>query len=115
MLLILNKIKTEKKKNNKNFDKNKNLEIEVVKIKYANNHYKLQSALKELNESHVFNKNIHEIKNETLVDYVGEFEMVGLLEVGDQIRQTHIRFRNITDYEAYIISIDEGYDAEDAF
>ena len=40
--------------------------------------------------------------------------MVGNLKVGDQIRQTHIRFRNISDYEAYINSIDEGYDAEDA-
>ena len=47
-------------------------------------------------------------------DYEGEFEMVGKLSVGDQIRTTHIRFRNITDYEAYINSIDEGCDAEDA-
>ena len=40
--------------------------------------------------------------------------MVGLLVVGDQIRQTHISFRNIDDFESYINSIDEGYDAEDA-
>ena len=40
--------------------------------------------------------------------------MVVNLKVGDQTRQTHIRFRNIFDYEAYIKSIDEGYDAEDA-
>ena len=40
--------------------------------------------------------------------------MVGNLKVGDQIRQTHIRFRNFSDYEAYINSIDEGYDAEDS-
>ena len=40
--------------------------------------------------------------------------MVGNLKVGDQIRQTHIRFRNISDYEVYNNSIDEGYDAEDA-
>ena len=40
--------------------------------------------------------------------------MVGNLKIGDQIRQTHIRFRNISDYEAYINAIDEGYDAEDA-
>ena len=45
---------------------------------------------------------------------VGEFEMVGNLKVGDQNRQTHMRFRNIVDYEAYINAIDEGYDAEDA-
>ena len=40
--------------------------------------------------------------------------MVGSLKVGDQVRQTHSRFRKISDYEAYINSIDEGYDAEDA-
>ena len=40
--------------------------------------------------------------------------MVGNLKVGDQIRQTHIRFRNISDYEAYINSVDQEYDSEDA-
>ena len=40
--------------------------------------------------------------------------MVGSLKVGDQTRQTHIRVRNITDYEAYINAIDEKYDAEGA-
>ena len=47
-------------------------------------------------------------------DYEGDFEMVGNLKVGDQIRQTHIRFRNFDDYESFINSIAEGYDAEDA-
>ena len=54
------------------------------------------------------------LKNEILLDYVGEFEMAGSSKVGDQIGQTHIRFRNITDYEAYVNYIDEGYDAEDS-
>ena len=40
--------------------------------------------------------------------------MVGNLKVGDQIRKTNIRFRNMDDFEAYINAIDEGYDAEDA-
>ena len=70
--------------------------------------------MKALNRIHVVDKNLHEIKQEILVDYTGEFEMVGNLKVGDQIRQTHIRFRNISDYEAYINSIDEVYDAEHA-
>ena len=38
--------------------------------------------------------------------------MVANLKVGDQIRQTHIRFRKIGDYESYINSIDQGYDSE---
>ena len=67
-----------------------------------------------MNKIQVVNKNLHEIKQEILVDYVGEFDMVGNLKVGDQIRQTHIRFRSVSDYEAYINAIDEGYDAEDA-
>ena len=60
-------------------------------------------------------KFLHEIKQEILVDYTGEFEMVGNLKVGDQIRQTHIRLRNIFEHEAYINSIDEGYDAKIVF
>ena len=40
--------------------------------------------------------------------------MIGNLKIGDQIRQTHIRLRNIYDYEAYIICFDERDDAEDA-
>ena len=40
--------------------------------------------------------------------------MVGNLKIGDQIRQTHIRFRNMDDFDSYINSIDEGYDADDS-
>ena len=40
--------------------------------------------------------------------------MVGKLSAAAQIRTSHFGFRNITDYEAYIISIHEGYDAEDS-
>ena len=40
--------------------------------------------------------------------------MVGSLKVGDQIRQTHIRFRNITDYGSQINSVHQVYDAKDA-
>ena len=60
------------------------------------------------------NKYLHEIKKEILLDFVGEIEMVGNLKIGDQIRQTHIGFKNINVYESYIIAIEEGYDAEDA-
>ena len=60
------------------------------------------------NKIQVVDKNLHEIKNEILRDYIGEFEMVESLKVGDQSRQIHIRFRIIIEYEAYINSIDEG-------
>ena len=114
MKFSLSKIKTEKKKKNKNFDKIKQLEVLIINIKYANDPHKLENALKELNKIQVVNRNLQEIKQEILQDYTDEFEMVGNLKVGDQIRQTHIRFRKINDYEAYINSIDEGYDAEDS-
>ena len=114
MKILLNKIKSEKKKRNKNFDRIKQLEILLVRIKYADKPDKLQSALKELNKIQVIDKNLHEIKQEILQDYDGTFEMVGNLKVGDQVRQTHTRFRNISDYEAYINSIDQDYDSEDA-
>ena len=85
---LVNKIKTEKKNN----------------IKHDNDPNKIL----------VINKNLHETKQEILIDYTGEFEMIGNLKVGDQIRQTHIRFRNIADYEAYINAIDQDYDSEDS-
>ena len=47
MKALLNKIKSEKRKNNN--DKIQKIEIELVKIKYSNNPDKLQSTLKELN------------------------------------------------------------------
>ena len=111
MKLLLNKIESEKK--NKSFDNTKQLQIELVKIKYANNPSKLQSALKELDKTHV-NKKLLEIKNETLVDFTGGFQLVGELSFGDHIRQTHIRFRNINDYESYINAIDQDCESEDA-
>ena len=114
MKLFLNKIKSEKRKKYKNFNKIKQLEILLVNIKYANDYKKLENALKELNKIEVIDKNLHEIKNEILQDYDSTFEMVGTLIVGDQLRQTHIRFRNMIDFETYINSIDEGYHADDS-
>ena len=89
MKLLLNKIKTGKVKQNKIIDKIKKLEIELVKIEYLHNPNKLQSELKELNKIHVVNKNLHEIKNEILINFFGEIEIVGNLSVGDQIRETY--------------------------
>ena len=114
MKLLTNRIKSEKKKKNKISDKSKQLEKLLLNVKYANNFNNLKNALKELNKNHIVNKNLHEIKQEKLLDYDGEFEMVDNLKTGDQIRRTHIRFRNICDYETHINAIDEGYDAKDS-
>ena len=77
MKTLINTTKTERKKKNKNFDKIKNLEILLVKIKFANNPDKLQNTLKELNKIHAVDKKLHELRNEILRDYDGEFGMVG--------------------------------------
>ena len=113
MKLLLNKVKSERKKI-KDIDKTKQLEILLVNIKYANNPNLLQNALKQLNNIQVIDKNLQETKQEILQDYTGVFEMFDNLKVGNQIRETHTRFRNTNDYEAFINLIDEGYDAEDS-
>ena len=40
--------------------------------------------------------------------------MDGDLKIGDQIRRTVIRFKNMDNFETYINSIDQDYDSEDA-
>ena len=114
MKSILNTIKTEKKEKNKNLDKVKQLEIELVKLTYAINPNKSQSELKELNEIHSVRKNFHEIKNDSLRKYTGVLELVGNLSIGDHVRETHIRFRNMEDFESFINAIDEGYHSDDS-
>ena len=113
--LILNKIKSEKKNKNKNVDKIAELEILLVGIRYADNPNKSESALGELKEIQGIDKNLHEIKNEILLDYAGALEMVRNIEVRDQIRQTNTRLREMEDFETYINAIDQDYDSEDAF
>ena len=54
--LLFKKIKTEKKKENKNFDKIKQLGILLIRNKYADKPYKLENALRELNKIQVIVK-----------------------------------------------------------
>ena len=114
MKLILNKIKTEKKKKIKTIIKIKELENELVEFKKLKNPFLLESKLKNSNNFQVVDKNLHQIKNEILLDYTGEFEMIGRLSIADQIRATHNGFRNNPDYEAYFNAIDQDYKTEDA-
>ena len=58
--------------------------------------------------------NLHEIKNEILRDYAGDFELIGSMLVGEIEQKTNIRFKNVDDFESYINAIDNsGYDSED--
>ena len=58
--------------------------------------------------------NLHEIKNQILEDYTGDFELIGSMLVGEKEQKTNIMFKNVDDFEHYINAIDNsGYDSED--
>ena len=47
-----------------------------------------------------------------MLDYTGAFEMIGSMLIGEIEQKTIIRFRNVDDFETYIIAIDVDYDSE---
>ena len=65
------------------------------------------------NKIYVNNLNLHEIKNEILQDYTGDFELNGKMIIGHIEHKTNIRFKNMDDIESYINAIDVNYDSED--
>ena len=62
---------------------------------------------------YVNNLNLHEIKNEILHDYTGDFELIGKMIIGVVDHKTNKRFKNMDDFENYINAIDVDYDSED--
>ena len=56
---------------------------------------------------------LHQIKNDILEDYTGDFELNGLMIIGPTEHKTNIRFKNLDDFESYINAIDVDYDSED--
>ena len=111
LIKLRNAIKYARRKNE--FGKVKNLEIQLVNFNYVNSPNKLKSELKEF-KIQIVDKNLHECKQEILRGYADQFEVIGKLSIGDQIRETPIRFGNITDFEHYFNAIDGSYDAEDS-
>ena len=65
------------------------------------------------NKIYVNNLNLHEIKNDILEDYTGDFELIGKMIIGPIEHKTNIRFKNMDDFERYINAIDVDYDSED--
>ena len=65
------------------------------------------------NKIYVNNLNLHEIKNEILQDYTGDFELNGKKIIGPIEHKTTIRFKNMDDFERYINAIDIAYVSED--
>ena len=42
---------------------------------------------------------LHEIKNEILEDYTGDFELIGSMLIGELEQKSNIRFKNVDDFE----------------
>ena len=52
------------------------------------------------NKIYVNSLNLHEIKNEILQDYTGDFELKGLMIIGTIEHKTNIRFKKMEDFES---------------
>ena len=46
-------------------------------------------------------------------DYIGDFEMLGVIAKGEHKQSTGMRFENNEHYEPYFLNIDLDYDADD--
>ena len=57
--------------------------------------------------------NLHEIKNEILEDYTGDFELIGKMIIGPIEHKTNIIYKNMEDFGNYINAIDVDYVSED--
>ena len=64
------------------------------------------------NKIYVNNINLHEIKNEFLQDYTGDFELNGLKIIGHNELETNSRCKNMDRFESYKNTIDVDYDDE---
>ena len=47
-------------------------------------------------------------------DYEDEIEMIAVLSIGEHVRRTHFKFRNVEDNETQINATDMDYDSEDS-
>ena len=64
-------------------------------------------------KTYVNGLNLHEIKNEFLLDSKGDFESNGIKLIGPIEHKTNIRFKSMDYFEAYINAIDYDHDSED--
>ena len=94
-----------KKKQNERRQKRKNIAEDIDVGRFF--------ELAKTNRKYVNGLNLHEIKNEYLEDYTGDFELNGLMIIRPIEHKTIIRFKNMKDFERYINAIDFDYDSED--
>ena len=65
------------------------------------------------NKLFVKSLNLHEIKNQILQDYTGDFKLNGLMIIGSVENKTNIRFKKMYAFGSYINAMDIDYDSED--
>ena len=56
--------------------------------------------------------NLHQIQNEILPDYTGDFEFNGLMTIGAIEHETNYRYKKMDHFETYINAIDVDYDSD---
>ena len=55
--------------------------------------------------------NLHEVKNEILLDYKSDFQLIGSIVIGEMKQKTGIRFKNVDGFETCFDAIvNGGYD-----
>ena len=60
--------------------------------------------------------NLHEIKIEILLEYTGDFVLIGPMLIGEIKQKTNNRYKNVDDFDTCINAIDNGgYGSEDFF
>ena len=60
------------------------------------------------NKKNVKGLNLHEIKKEILLDYTGDFQLIGSMLVGKTEQKLTIRFKNVDGFETYFFDIDNS-------
>ena len=65
------------------------------------------------NKRYVNSLNLHEVKNEFLLEDKGDLELNGSMIIGPIEHKTNIRFENMDDFETFIDAIGVHYDSED--
>ena len=102
-----------RKQNESNKETKQNERRQKIEIKVKDNDLGRFSELATSNKIYINNLNLHEIKNEILQGYTGDFELNGLLIIGTIEHKTNIRFKIMDDFETYMNAIYIDYDSED--
>ena len=60
------------------------------------------------NRKYVNGLNLHEVKNDTLEEHTGDFELIGFMLIGELEQETNTRFKNVDAFENFINAMKNG-------